>query len=743
MSKRSLLSTQRLLSLGHKPRAPRQRLAGLTQLLNRLFLVPDAWAANLLGFLAGRACIIDAANPFGVALFFIVLQAGNRIRSLSVAIAVLTGMSTVSEPTRVLSIAIAMTAAYIYQYTQENPEETPAWSGALAAAGLLAIARLGEAFVVGITTRGVSTIFLEAVMALLATLLFAPLVHLVREGMPYRLHPEQLVSVGLAAVVVGTGLGGLHIGPIQLAEIWNRWVTLVAALLGHGAIGAAQGTALGIMTEISSAGLVGGGAGLYGISGLIGGLFSQGRRPGVIAGFFLGNLIASVQASTGDSIAMGLLHTAVAALLFAFTPDALIYRLARAIPGTSAQVELAAGREERLKAAVTERMAQLADVFQEMATVFADVDQTVSIAGAGAALQQRLQESREIVPRQLRGLSDIMASAAGQIRLDTGKGDEIAARVGEELAKRRVHYSNLHVFHAGGNHPEVSFAIDTPCSGDGRCSKVAAQAVTAALVETYTPWQTTCGGRNGGCFIRLLPEKPLDVKVGQRTLAKDDSLVSGDSYAKTELANGKVVILLSDGMGAGPQAARESQAAVAMLQRLINTGFDPEFAVQTVNSVLMLRSPEETYATVDLVVVDLFTGELEFLKIGSAPSFIKRGRDVEIVRSASLPVGIVDDVQVASRKRLLRPGDLLVMVTDGVIDGLPNCLNKEERFASYMRRMVNEDAQDLADALLDLIAGMVPQANRDDMAVVVVKLVRRISNPVGDGDLPVFHRATG
>ena len=158
-----------------------------------------------------------------------------------------------------------------------------------------------------------------------------------------------------------------------------------------------------------------------------------------------------------------------------------------------------------------------------------------------------------------------------------------------------------------------------------------AQAVTSALIETYTPWQVDCQGRKGSCRIRLLPERPFELIVRGATVPREPGAVSGDTYAKAELADGKVALLLSDGMGVGPRAALESKATVTMLQRLISVGFDREFAVQTVNSVMLLRSMEETYATLDLAVIDLFTGELEFLKIASAPSFLRRENRVDII----------------------------------------------------------------------------------------------------------------
>src|SRR5690606_2616617 len=131
---------------------------------------------------------------------------------------------------------------------------------------------------------------------------------------------------------------------------------------------------------------------------------------------------------------------------------------------------------------------------------------------------------------------------------------------------------------------------------------------------------------------------------------------------------GRLALVLSDGMGAGEKAAAESRTVVGLLQRLLEAGFDQQFAVRMVNSVLLLRSPEETFATIDMAIVDLAGRRAEFLKIGAPPTFIKRGDHVISVRGASLPAGILQQVEADVQCRRVQAGDAIVMMTDGLID---------------------------------------------------------------------------
>ena len=123
-------------------------------------------------------------------------------------------------------------------------------------------------------------------------------------------------------------------------------------------------------------------------------------------------------------------------------------------------------------------------------------------------------------------------------------------------------------------------------------------------------------------------------------------------------------------MGSGYGASAQSKAAVDMLESFLESGFDKDMAVNLINSVLVLKSDEDSTCTMDIAMIDLFSGEVEFIKIGAAPTYIKKDSRVEIIRSASLPAGILPGVDAELSRKAMDAGDMIIMVTDGVIDSM-------------------------------------------------------------------------
>ncbi len=128
---------------------------------------------------------------------------------------------------------------------------------------------------------------------------------------------------------------------------------------------------------------------------------------------------------------------------------------------------------------------------------------------------------------------------------------------------------------------------------------------------------------------------------------------------------------LSDGMGSGMDACRESEIVVELLEQFLDSGFSQETAARMVNSALVLKGREGMFSTVDICAVDLYTGICEFLKAGAASTFIKRDHWVEAISSESLAAGLVQRIDFDTASRKLYHGDYLIMMTDGVMDALP------------------------------------------------------------------------
>ena len=171
--------------------------------------------------------------------------------------------------------------------------------------------------------------------------------------------------------------------------------------------------------------------------------------------------------------------------------------------------------------------------------------------------------------------------------------------------------------------------------------------------------------------VSLLQQEPLMAVAGVAARKKSGETVSGDAGTYFKRHDGKLYLLLCDGMGSGPDANRESTLAVRLLEQLLQAGVDAKRALATLSSALALRG-EETggFTTVDLLQLDLFTGEGELYKLGAAPTYVKKGGNVQRLTGKSLPAGLAEGGADALDCFTLRlsPGDCVLMASDGVAD---------------------------------------------------------------------------
>ena len=233
-----------------------------------------------------------------------------------------------------------------------------------------------------------------------------------------------------------------------------------------------------------------------------------------------------------------------------------------------------------------------------------------------------------------------------------------------------------------------------------------------------------CNTKSGKCNIRFMEDQKLRITSGVAHRAKS-SRGSGDSYSAMELRNGSSLLVLSDGMGSGERARRESAATVGLLEDFIESGFDKELAVRLINSVLILKSNEESFSTLDICSVDLYTGSAEFIKIGAAETFLLRNGHVSVIKSSSLPIGMLNDVDIEVTERELKHGDIVIMLTDGVTNaGLGGSIteNYENWVKSALKNCPFNNPQEIADHLLSEAERRSRNGAKDDMTVLAARI---------------------
>jgi len=333
---------------------------------------------------------------------------------------------------------------------------------------------------------------------------------------------------------------------------------------------------------------------------------------------------------------------------------------------------------------------------------------------------RRLNESNGLVSEQLRGISEVITNLSSELEAGREFYRQEARVVKQKLKKMGLGVSSLEVYDAGGDCPEVYITMPS-CGGRMICRYEAGPFLSREMGCPMSVATISCPETREKefCSFRLYPNPRYQLSLGVAGIGKEGSSVSGDSYLFLPLAGGKFAALLSDGMGSGHNAAMESSATLGLIARLLDSGFSRDLTIKTVNSILLLRSPEETFATVDMTVFDIYNGEAEFAKIGASPGFVVRGRQVGTVRANSLPVGIVNEVEVFSVSKQLNHGDMVIMVTDGVLDACNGPGEKEDWLIEVLREIPGLKPQEVAELIINLAQ---TGSCRDDMTVVAVKV---------------------
>lgn len=255
---------------------------------------------------------------------------------------------------------------------------------------------------------------------------------------------------------------------------------------------------------------------------------------------------------------------------------------------------------------------------------------------------------------------------------------------------------------------------------------VKATALAEVLSEVSAKCDDALTGRQlqsiGDCLNRLTVIEPkklkrFEVSIGTALIPKQFNSVTGDSCI-IRSSGSRVLAALSDGMGSGTVAEAESLKTLELMEKLIGVGFSLAEAADCVNMLMLERVSSEMYATLDAVLIDLATGEMQMLKSGAAPGYLICGNEIRTLYSEALPIGIVRDIAPAISNYTVRNGDMLIMMTDGVSDAL----GMELIAAIHEHVSALSDPEDIANALLD-DAKLLSSA--DDMSIIVIKITGR------------------
>lgn len=275
--------------------------------------------------------------------------------------------------------------------------------------------------------------------------------------------------------------------------------------------------------------------------------------------------------------------------------------------------------------------------------------------------ERRVRELRRVYTDQLAGLRDILIDMGSMNANSVSERDRAAEKRAEKiLADNGMEAPQAFVLQ--GNHGKARFeayGATEPRVSRERLGQMLSRAIG---VDLELP---EIGGSPERFRVTAAERTRFSAKIGAYQLARGDNRVCGDCYDSFTGADGILYVVLSDGMGTGSRAKVDSAMACSVLSKLLKSGIALSAALETVNTVLMVKSADESFATLDICKIDLDSGECAVYKAGAATTYIKS--DERLIRAAlsSPPAGTGGKLTVPAQKFKVGKGDIIVMMTDG------------------------------------------------------------------------------
>ena len=344
--------------------------------------------------------------------------------------------------------------------------------------------------------------------------------------------------------------------------------------------------------------------------------------------------------------------------------------------------------------------------------------------------KKKMDESKKNVSSQLKGVSEAISKMAGEIEQ---KEEDIFADKKEEIKKileqKDITITDINIKQekSGRYIVDVYTNICDEIEGTKCNIKKICKILTKVFNEPMVMQNQECGLRmkKDMCKFTYISDDKFTAQIGIAKSTKAGSPVSGDSNLHIKLNDGKYLLAISDGMGSGPEAMKSSKIAIKMLERLLTAGFDKDVSLKLINSTLVANTKEDMYATLDIEILDLFNGNMEFIKNSACPTYVKRNGEVQLLKSVALPTGILNNVDLVVYDYDLQDGDILVMCSDGIIDSNKEYLNKQVWLKYLLEDIESTDAQKIADIIIGEAIDNDFGVQKDDMTVMVAKIKKK------------------
>lgn len=671
------------------------------------------WVMYGIGFLFGRA-FLWGINPFVAALFAVAYILGDSSFALLISIAL--GMATAILKGGMLYgnlymfgelspsvyfiigryVALIIVAALIMSLHMKRQKQYVLLAGAIFTTSFISISPFMELYY-GFFYAAAETIITMCFIPVLKSA-FQILIHGDYDKNRYN---EQMLSIMCISAVCLWAVPTVVFEKVLLLEVAGLFLALYVIHrygAGYGVgITCISGTIMAIRCKMPE---YIGTCFIMAVFALAARTLFGKRKFGTLAGFIIGGLVAGLTYFDYFIGATGLKLLGSVSLLYA------------AVPRLWLTIKDGYTFGIHSEAAAIEMNRITAEKIRDMAGAFKRIEYT--LAGCGpAAGRVSLSQIGDMIGRFSENLENVEDAGVGLDRLRM------------RLSEQGLLLLHMTVLRNEQNHKQYFLT--------GRTNSrriVLAKEVAEILSEEFhenirVAMNTSAIFSENDRTITFEEEAGYKCYYHVRRLKKYGSQVSGDNFSVKESEDGRLVIMISDGMGSGSLASCESSLLIDTMEELLEAGFDPLYGISFSNECLSEKNNGKTFTTFDMGIIDLYEGRLKSYKQGAAATYVVHAgmneNDVEIIRGTTLPIGVLAHTECDVSEAELSHGDVVIMVSDGIYS-CDRQNDEEDLILDILRHMDTGNSRDIVEEIISEMLCANEGSFQDDVTVIAAVL---------------------
>mgnify|MGYP000471185840 CR=1 FL=1 len=367
----------------------------------------------------------------------------------------------------------------------------------------------------------------------------------------------------------------------------------------------------------------------------------------------------------------------------------------------------------------------------EIRKVLKVINSSYRICKVNFVWQKKMDEVKSNMSEQLKSVKSAIEDITGDMthKAEEDKFADKKQQIIDELKNKNIQLQDINIKQEESGRYIINAYTPICNDAEGKLCpiKPISRIASKVLGDQLTIQDQKCGIRLNKemCNYTYISANKYIIQSGIAKAKKDGSIVSGDMISQIRLGDGKYMYAISDGMGSGPDAMKNSKIAISMLERLLGSGFDKDTSIKLINSAILTANKDDNYATLDISILDLYAGNMELLKNGACPTYVKKNRNVSLIKSTSLPTGIMKNIQIDTYDKDLEDGDIVVMCSDGILDSNMEFANRDLWLKYLLEDIQTDIPERIADIILREAIDNCVGKPKDDMSVIVFKVMKK------------------